>query len=147
MKVNLLLNRASAWADVHSHIPYCGRVDVKVKRDLDPELRLAEWALPEEARCTVDGTPRALSFDGRYAQVGAVEAGQKVRLEFSVREQTDRVVIEKRPYTLVRRGNEVVWIDPIGKNRPLYQRGHYREGETLWKTIRRFAPAAEIPWC
>jgi len=41
----------------------------------------------------------------------------------------------------------VVWIDPAGKNRPLYQRGHYRQGETLWVNVRRFVPAAEIAWC
>jgi len=41
----------------------------------------------------------------------------------------------------------VVHIDPPGKNRPLYQRGHYRQGETLWTNVRRFVPAQEIPWC
>ena len=34
------------------------------------------------------------------------------------------------------------------KNCPLYQCGrHYRQGETLWKTLRRFVPAQEVPWC
>ena len=31
LSVNLLLNRASPWVDVDSHIPYEGRVDLKVK--------------------------------------------------------------------------------------------------------------------
>ena len=147
LKVNLLLNRASRWADVHSHIPYRGQVDVKVKQPLDLEIRLAEWVQPEEARCTVNGAPRDLTYAGRYARVGPVEAGQTVTLAFPIRERTDRVIIEKRPYTLIRRGNEVVWIDPPGKNGPLYQRGHYRQGETLWKNAPRFVSAAEIPWC
>ncbi len=147
LQVNLLLNRASRWADIHSRIPYRGQVDVKVKQDLDLEIRLAEWVKPEEACCTVDGKRRDLTFEGRYAQVGAVQAGQTVTLSFSIPERTDRVIVEKRPYTLIRRGNEVVWIDPPGKNCPLYQRGHYRGGETLWRNVRRFVPAAEIPWC
>ncbi len=147
LKVNLLLNRASRWADIHSHIPYCGRVDVEIKQDLDLEIRLAEWVKPEEARCMVNGTPRELRFDGRYSQVGPVRAGQEVTLEFPIHERTDRVNIEKRAYTLIRRGNEVVWIDPAGTNCPLYQRGHYRAGETLWKTVHRFVPEVEIPWC
>jgi hypothetical protein len=146
LTVNLLLNRASRWADVLSHIPYRGQVDVLVKEDLNLEMRLAEWVEPGEAGCTVDGTPRALTFEGRYAQVGPVLAGQTVTLTFPIPERTDRVIIEKRPYTLIRRGNEVVAIDPPGKNCPLYQRGHYRGGETLWKTSRRFVPDAEIPW-
>jgi len=40
-----------------------------------------------------------------------------------------------------------VWIDPPGTNCPLYQRGHYRQGDTLWRNVRRFVPAAEIEWC
>lgn len=146
LKVNLLLNRASRWADIDSHIPYRGQVDVKMKQALDLEIRLAEWVKPEDARCTVDGQPRKLTFDGRYAQVGAVQAGQTVTLTFPIPERTDRVIVEKRPYTLIRRGNDVVHIDPPGENRPLYQRGHYRQGETLWKDVRRFVPAQEIPW-
>ena len=144
---HLLLNRASRWADVLSHIPYRGQVDVKVKEDLELEIRLAEWVAPEEARCTVDGKPRDLTFNGRYAQVRAVRAGQTATLTFPIPERTDRVIIEKRPYTIIRRGNEVVWIDPPGKNCPLYQRGHYRQGETLWKSVRRFVPETEIGWC
>jgi len=147
LKVNLLLNRASRWADVLSHIPYDGRVDVKVKQDLRLEIRLPEWVTPGEARGAVDGDPRKLTFDGRYAHVGSVRAGEEVTLQFPIRERTDRVVIEKRPYTLIRRGNDVVWIDPPGRNCPLYQRGHYRQGKTLWSTVRRFVPDAEIPWC
>jgi hypothetical protein len=147
LNVNLLLNRASPWADVHSHIPYNGKVEVAIKQDLDLAIRLPEWVKPEEARCAVDDSPRALSFAGRYAQIGPLQAGQRVALEFPMRERTDRVFVERRPYTIIRRGNEVVWIDPPGQNRPLYQRGHYREGPTLWKDVRRFVPSVEIPWC
>src|SRR5207253_10624685 len=31
LRVNLLLNRASPWADVQSCIPYTGQVDIKIK--------------------------------------------------------------------------------------------------------------------
>ncbi|MAE61895.1 MAG: hypothetical protein CMJ49_11135 [Planctomycetaceae bacterium] len=147
LTVNLLLNRASQWADVHSHIPFRGRVDVKVKQPLDLNIRLPEWAQPEDARCTVDDKPRDLTFEGRHAQIGPLKAGQTVTLTFPMPERTDRVIIEKRPYTIIRRGNEVVWIDPPGTNCPLYQRGHYRQAETMWKSVRRFVPVAEIPWC
>jgi hypothetical protein len=45
--VNLLLNRASAWADLDSYIPYEGRVDVRVKRDCELAVRIPEWVKPE----------------------------------------------------------------------------------------------------
>ncbi|HUT73282.1 MAG TPA: hypothetical protein VM221_00420 [Armatimonadota bacterium] len=46
----------------------------------------------------------------------------------------------------MRRGIEVVHIDPPGRNWPLYQRGHYRAGTTLWRQVTRFAPDQEIEW-
>jgi len=147
LRINLLLNRASRLGDIHSHIPFHGRADVLVKQDLNLEIRLPEWVAPEEASCTVDGTSRDLAFAGRYALIGLVGAGQTVTLLFPIPERTDRVIIEKRSYTLIRRGNDVVWIDPPGKNCPLYQRGHYRGAQTLWKHVRRFVPEREIPWC
>jgi len=146
LKVNLLLNRASKWADVDSHLPYAGRVDVKVRQGLDLRIRLPEWVKPEEASGQVNGVRRTLHFDGRYAGVGRVNAGDEVRLIFPVRERTGTVIIEKHKYVLVRRGNDVVYIDPPGRNRPLYQRGHYRTGTTLWKQVVRFVSDDEIAW-
>ena len=32
LNVNLLLNRASPWADINWYIPYWGRVDIKIKK-------------------------------------------------------------------------------------------------------------------
>jgi DUF1680 family protein len=147
LRVNLLLNRASRWADVKSHIPYQGRVDVEIKEDLDLEIRLPEWVEPDEAICTVNGTSRELNFDGRYAQVGKVHKGDHVELEFPIFERLDKVTIWHQEYTLIRRGNNVVWIDPPGKNCPLYQNDHYRQGRTLWRTVTRFIPENDIPWC
>jgi hypothetical protein len=146
LRVNLLLNRASRWADVDSHVPYIGRVDVRMKQTMELRIRIPEWVKPEEVTCTVSGHTRTLTYDGRYAIYGEVNAGEVATLSFPMRERTDTVVIEKRLYTLVRRGNDVVAIDPPGANCPLYQRGHYRGGLTLWKQVTRFEPEAEIVW-
>src|SRR5439155_6741550 len=44
LRVHLLLNRASAWADVQSYIPYQGRLDLKIKKPCDSVLvRVPEW--------------------------------------------------------------------------------------------------------
>ena len=147
IRINLLLNRSSRWADIDSHLPYQGVVDVKVKQDLDLEIRLPEWAKPEETRCTVNGSPRAINFRDRYALIGRAAENDDVRLEFPIREKTERIFIEKHKYSIVLRGSDVVWIDPPGKNRPLYQRGHYRNGITLLKKTLRFVPEREISWC
>ena len=46
LKVNLLLNRASPWADLDSSIPYEGRVDLKIKQPCELSVRIPEWVKP-----------------------------------------------------------------------------------------------------
>ena len=147
LKVNLLMNRASRWVDIDSYIPYLGRVDIKVKENIDLKIRIAEWVKPEDVKLTINGSDIKILMDGRYVNAGAVCKGDEVIIQFPIYERTEIVIVEKQKYTIVLRGNEVVNIDPPGVNNPLYQRGHYRNGETLWKKVTRFAPDVEIKWC
>jgi len=144
--VNLLFNRASVWADVDSHIPYKGQLDVRVKKDLHLEIRMPEWVKADTLRVTVDGNPRGAGFNGRYASVGSVKAGEIVTVTFPIFERRDRVFIEKKEYVLVRKGNDVVDINPPGRYCPLYQRAHYRVDDTRWRKIVRFVPDNQIVW-
>ena len=146
LKVNLLLNRASPWADVDSHIPYVGQVDVKIKRPLDLSIRIPEWTKPGDVRVRVNGADRELGWDGRYAVVGDVVPGDVASMSFPIAERTDTVWIEKQQYTLVRKGNDVVAIDPPGRYCPLYQREHYRQNGTGWRKIQRFVSGEQILW-
>ena len=146
LRVNLLLNRASPWADVDSYVPYLGRVDVRAKQAVDLEIRIPEWVSPGEARCEVNGEERRLGWDGRYAQVGPVKPSDVATLTFPIGERTDVVHIEKQPYTLLRKGNEVVSIDPPGRHYPLFDRGHYRDNSPRWRKIERFIPEEPVDW-
>lgn len=146
LRVNLLLNRASPWADVNSHIPYTGQVDVQIKQPVNLSVRIPEWVTPDQVCCQVNGQDRAVAFQGRYAQVGAVQQGEVVTLTFPIAERTDQVWIEKDRYTLIRKGNDVVHIDPSGTYCPLYQRSHYRGSQTLWRKVTRFVADETIYW-
>jgi hypothetical protein len=146
LQVNLLLNRASPWADVDSYIPYQGRVDVRAKQPLDLSIRIPEWVEPEQTRCLVNGTERRLGWRGRYAQLGAVAPGDVATLEFPIGDRTDVIHIEKQPFTVVRKGNEVVSIDPPGRNHPLYQRERYRQHAPRWRKVDRFISSERIEW-
>jgi len=115
LKINLLLNRASPWADVNSYIPYEGRVDVKIKEACDLSIRIPKWANLEQTHCQVNNLDRPLSWEGLYAKVGPVTPHDVVTLNFPIVTQKDKVEIEKRSYTIQRKGNEVVLIDPPGK--------------------------------
>jgi len=146
LRVNLLLNRPSPWADIHSHIPYTGQVDVKVKQAVELSIRIPEWVSPSEVRCLAAGVERPLGWDGRYAQVGGAKPGDVITLTFPIAERTDVVNVDGKEYTLIRKGNEVVHIDPPGRCCPLYQREHYRVNTTRWRKVRRFVSKEILHW-
>jgi hypothetical protein len=150
LQVNLLLNRASEWADVHSYIPYQGRVDLKVRKTCSTvKMRAPEWVGggSPDLVCEVNGARRSLRWEGRYVNMGAAKAGDTVVVRFPISERTVKERIGAETYTLVIKGNTVVSIDPIGKQGPLYQdREKYRRSEVAWVKVNRFVPEQEIDW-
>ena len=51
LRVNLLLNRASPWADVDSWLPYEGRVAISMKTAKEALLvRVPEWVDQQQSR-------------------------------------------------------------------------------------------------
>ena len=155
LRVNLLLNRASPWADVDSFLPYEGRVDVKVKRPMGVPtatqscellVRIPEWVKPEEVKCRVSDADRTLSWEGRYAVIGKVQPNDVATLTFPIFERTDKVQIQGKEYTLIRKGNDVVHIDPPGRYCPLYQRDKYRENKVRTKKVERFVAQQQLDW-
>ncbi len=158
LRINLLLNRASQWADIDSHLPYAGRVDVKVKQTLaNIQLRAPEWvaAGSDDVQATRNHDSVKLTWQGRYVALGPAERGDVFSLTFPVHERT----VARRVYggpvetviggvvyqSLTFRGNELVEIDPPGKYYPFYQRGHLR-GPTRWHQVTRLVSEEEIRW-
>jgi hypothetical protein len=150
LRVHLLMNRASQWADIYSYIPYTGRVDVKMKRACrNVQLRAPEWirSSSPELACKVNGGPRVLTWDGRYVSVGPLKKGDKIVITFPIHEQTVQENIGPVKYTLVLKGNTVVSINPRGKNVPLYQgRERYRSDQAPLKEVTRFVSNENIVW-
>ncbi len=147
LRVHLLLNRASRWADVYSHIPYRGRVDVKVKKDLTSLLVHAPaWVETGSRNITAmaKGTPRAIRWEGRYLDLGPAVAGDTFQIQFPIGERTVKETVGAVPCTLVVRGDTVVAIDPPGKTGPLYLRDHYRKGDVRWQKVTRFVADEEF---
>ena len=147
LHVHLLLNRASPWADVDSHLPYRGQVDVKAKEDIEElSVRIPAWADVGAVEAAVGDVRRQVAWNGRYAKLGPVPAGVTATVWFPIFERSEHVRVEEREYGLVLRGNDVVHIDPSGVNFPLYQRDHYRTDQTRWREIERFVSAEKVTW-
>lgn len=142
LRIHLLLNRASTWADVNSYVPYEGHVDVSMKVACNLEIRVPEWVNPSDVCCFVNGAQRELAFQGRYARIGFVEPGNLATLTFPIFERIVDTVIGNVPYRLIIKGNDVVSIEPPGKWYPFYQRARFRDGQVRWVRRDRFVPAS-----
>jgi hypothetical protein len=149
LRVNLLLNRASEWADIHSHIPYEGRVELKVKRSLRAvSVRLPEWVVTKDpaVAASVNGKPREFHIEGRYLTLGSASAGDTVAVTFPMTRRTTKVTIGGTDYTLDIKGNTVVDIDPPGQDGPFYQRKYYLAERAPTLKVERFLPENPIAW-
>ena len=149
LSLNLLLNHASAWADVKSHIPYEGKVEIKIHQTCNVlSIRIPEWleSNSPDVTCLVNNHPKQITWNGRFVEIPSLNQGDTVMLDFPIEEKTVTEMIGSVLYTLVIKGNEVVFIDPPGKTHPLYQRAHYRENNTRWKKVKRFVPDKHLDY-
>lgn len=151
LRVNLLLNRASPWADIDSFIPYTGRVDIHVKSPVTLSVRIPNYVKNRgtSVTCTVNGVSRSLTWEGinvNYALVGSVAEGDEVSILFPLPDEETKevkVAVTESTYTITLKGNDVVNITPSGNYWPYYQREHYRRKinqsvPVRYKMIERF---------
>ena len=146
LRVNLLLNRASRWADVNSQLPYRGQVDIRIKRPIALDVRIPGWVDIQDVTCTVDSVERSASFHDRYLHVGQVQPGDVISVRFSITEIKRLLEIEKRGYGVTIRGADIVEMKPSGVLGPFYERDYYRTGETRWRRVDRFVTDKTIAW-
>jgi hypothetical protein len=149
LRINLLLNRASAWADLYSYVPYEGRIEVKMKKGCRAVLvRVPEWIESGSAlvNATLNGNALPLAWEGRYVRADAVNAGDRLQVTFPISTRTVRQSIAGVDYTLEIRGNTVVSMSPGGENIPLYKREYMKAGKAPTVNVKRFVSQETVPW-
>jgi len=146
VKVNLHLNRASRWVDVYSHLPYEGKVVVKVKDAPNLSIRIPEWTEQDKVTCTLNESDQAFTRCGNYIEVTGLKKGDSVCVQFPMRERTLFREIGEETYRLTIKGNTVIDIDPEGKIYPLYQRDCYTASEAPMRKVTRFVSSDKICW-
>jgi hypothetical protein len=149
LRVNMLLNRASRWADVYSYIPYEGQVDLKMKMTCKNVLVHAPEWIPtgsDQITAEVDDRPVAFSWNSRYIDLGKIKKGKLVQIKFPIGERMQKERIGGVDYTLLIKGNTVISIDPPGKHSPLYQREYYLKNYTPWRKVTRFVSDEHIEY-
>ncbi len=146
VRVNLLLNRASPWLDVDSHLPYEGRVDLRVKTASAVRVRLPSGTEHGGVHCRVNGADRSVGWDDNYVVLDGLKPGDTATVTFPQQERTVFRYIGENMYRLTLKGNTVVDIDPEGTIYPLYQRDHYRAGQAPLKQVTRFVSDETFLW-
>lgn len=148
-RVNLLLNRASAGADVYSDIPYQGKVQLRMKRPYARVLiRIPEWIESGSTNvvCKVNGNPQRFSWDGRYISFGGVKPADLIEITFPISTRSVTETVGTIRYNIEIKGNTVISLDPPGRHGAIYHRAHYRSAEAPVRKLQRFIPDPEIPW-
>ena len=156
--VNLLMNRASPWMDIDSHIPYEGKVTLSNKTARTGLVRVPSWIEPSQVKSFVRNKPVDVSHTGRSLSFEGLKPKDEVRLESPMLEREDQYTIHGEKFQVTFRGSTLVDIQPrtTGFPRsphstakttadPIYQRQHFRSGPAPKKTVTRFVSEDLIP--
>ena len=117
--VNLLLNRASPWLDVDSHLPHEGRVVLHIRDTRAVRVRIPAWLSVENVRATLDNHPATPRRDGHFLRFDELKSGSVIALSFDVPERTEKHTFAGREQTLTFRGGTVTNIEPRNPNTAL----------------------------
>jgi len=161
-QVNLLLNRASPWLDIDSHLPYEGKVVLHNQGCHALSVRLPRWADRRAVACRIDDRTAAFGWAGNYLVLGGLGGQETVTIEFPMVEWKETAHLLTRnvgrrwwehtaelpTYVLHMRGGTCVKVEFPNRDRftskepvyPVFQRGHMRGGPVPLKEATRFVP-------
>jgi hypothetical protein len=147
VRVNLLLNRCSPWLDLDSHLPYEGKVVLKVKEAKRVAVRIPSWTDHTKVTCKVNGNEWAYRWSGNYVEMNGLKPGDMAAIEYPMKTETIfRVIGPDQVYKLQIKGYTVVDIDPKGTICPLYQRDHLKQDKAPLKQVARFVSGENLQW-
>jgi hypothetical protein len=150
--VNLALNRDTKWVRVSSYQPYEGRVELLLHQPTTAHLRVPGWADKQLVEVRVDGARSAFEWVGNYVKIANLKEGQRVRMQYPLRELTNKERIGGRQYLVTWKGDTVLELRPVEETwaappiYALYQRQRYRKDEVEMKRVSYTVPEKEIHW-
>jgi hypothetical protein len=136
LRVNLLFNQtlrarpvapfksaAPAVAQLASYLPNQGRVVLTALQPIPAlELRIPDGTEPSTAQMSrsLPAGDRVLRFDGKYAVINAVQAGEIIELTFPLKEYQTVERAAGIDYHVQWKGSSVLSLEPVGTHIPLY---------------------------
>jgi hypothetical protein len=116
--INLLFTRAAPWVDVHSYLPFEGKVTVKIHKAPTVFIRVPRSVPRKDVN--VDCAGKAWMWVGMYVRISDLKPNDRVTVSYPLMEEEETVSVLRDTYQIRWRGNTVISIDPPGKIGPLY---------------------------
>jgi len=149
-RVNLLLNRASPWLNVDSHLPYEGKVVIRNKTARSIAVRVPGWANKKQVRGKINETEVSPRWVGNYLLFDKVNGRDSVTITFPMVKETAKYTMPfDKEYTCSFKGNTLVDISPRDTNPtgyPIYQRDHYWQDNAPMREKARYVSNVNIDW-
>jgi len=167
VRVNLLLNRASPWMDVHSYLPYEGKVVLINKSAREAFVRIPLWVRNTEVSCRINGKTVSQEWFGRYLHIDGLKGDNVVTIEFPMEERVERWTTDETvlpitpgwPGKVTRnyrfKGNTLVQVSPALPTWPLDQgewwlyrnrASKYQLSKAPESEVKRFATSLCLRW-
>lgn len=169
-QINLLLNRASPWLDIDSHLPYEGRVEIRNKTARTVSVRIPAWVDKDGVRVFNNDREATAFWTNRYLVIDNLKSSDVLTITFPMVESTESYSLMWRQgefwkecidpgeswdptapaekYALHFRGNTLVDISPRadGLGYPLYEREAMKAETAPMHRVERFVPATLPKW-
>lgn len=134
IRINLLINMDSKFAEVESYIPYDGKVTITPKLDCTLEIRLPEWITDtNQVNTSMKGVTVKFSQQGRYIIINNIKNGTNIDFFFPIEIKEIVQWIEKRRFEFTMKGNDIVSVKPRGRFIPIFEREKYLSNNTPMK--------------
>jgi hypothetical protein len=146
LRVNLLMNRASPWADLASHLPYEGKVVLKMKQDSNVELRIPGWTNRNNVQCFLNGKSIDPTWNGNYIAARGLRVKDELMVTFPMAKKTVYRNYKGKDYWLDFKGSTVVDLAPHQEITPIFQRAYYRKDSAPVRNVQRFVSSQDFKW-
>lgn len=149
LKINLLFNRASLWADIDSYIPYEGKVVVKMKVPRKKVLvRIPQWTDWDKVTCSVNGANHPLRWSNvwnGFIELENIGAHDVITLEFAMKQWVEKGTHGKdnKPYSVTMKGNTVIKAEGLPGYRVKYNE-KYAADHAPMRKIERFVSNEQL---
>tara|TARA_B100000809_G_scaffold118746_1_gene117030 strand:- start:2248 stop:3678 length:1431 start_codon:yes stop_codon:yes gene_type:complete len=152
--INLFLNRAAPWLDIHSYLPYEGKVIIRNKTANRISIRIPPWVNRRRLECLLNGDVISPAQVSHYIDLEGIRPHDVVELRFPMVEQTVTrtaytTTQKETAYTIRMRGNTVMELTPqneLPNVYPFYRREFLQGNVAPLKAVTRYVSPVIPNW-